>query len=168
MCSLAARLLSILPRRVCYERRRSLRAKKLSTSDCIKILPPLSQILSQIYKLYIYQAESEASEATLAPGQQREPAPTNQIMSTHFYPGFVSWLVKLAPVAQISWHQHPSHHHHQHWSTFINQNTGYSYSHTLHWHTMKAFQWYKQQMTKIDGIKKEWTIWVLDFDMMSC
>ena len=37
---------------------------------------------------------------------------TNQIMSTHFYPGFVSWLVKLAPVTEISWHQHPSHHHH--------------------------------------------------------
>ena len=73
MCSLAAELLSILPRRVCYEkRRRSLRAKKLSTSDCIKILPPLSQILSQIYKLYIYQAESEASEATLAPGHTGE------------------------------------------------------------------------------------------------
>ena len=73
MCSLAAELLrSILPRRVCYERRRSLRAKKLSTSDCIKILPPLSQILSRIYKLYIYQAESEASEATLAPGHTGE------------------------------------------------------------------------------------------------
>ena len=38
-------------------------------------------------------------------------ARTNQIMSTHFYPGFVSWLVKLAPVALISWHWHPSHHH---------------------------------------------------------
>ena len=49
---------------------------------------------------------------TLVSGQkQREPAPTNQIMSTHFYPGFVSWLVKLAPVALISWHWHPSHHH---------------------------------------------------------
>ena len=39
---------------------------------------------------------------------------TNQIMSTHFYPGNVSWLVKLAPGPQISWHQHPSHHHHHH------------------------------------------------------
>ena len=46
--------------------------------------------------------------------QSRGPAwelgATNQIVSTHFYPGFVSWLVKLAPVAQISWHPHPSHH----------------------------------------------------------
>ena len=79
---------------------------------------------------------------------------TNQIVSTHFYPGFVSWLVKLAPVAQISWHQHPSHHHHQHWSTFINQNTGYSYSHTLH-----QIQWMLSNNTndKIsnDGMKKE-------------
>ena len=75
-----------------------MRGKKLSTSDCIKILPPLSQILSGIYKLYIYQAETldPSSEATLALRQVSgqwlgaEPAPTNQIMSTHFYPGFVS------------------------------------------------------------------------------
>ena len=31
-------------------------------------------------------------------------------MSTHFYPGNVTWLVKLAPGPEISWHWHPSHH----------------------------------------------------------
>ena len=44
------------------------------------------------------------------PEQRPGLGATNQIVSTHFYPGFVSWLVKLAPVAQISWHPHPSHH----------------------------------------------------------
>ena len=65
---------------------------------------------------YIFTRQ-RPSEATLALRQVSgqwlgaEPALTNQIMSTHFYPGFVSWLVKLAPGALISWHRHPSHHH---------------------------------------------------------
>ena len=46
---------------VCYGEEEERGGKKLSTSDCIKILPPLSQILSGIYKLYIYQAETEAT-----------------------------------------------------------------------------------------------------------
>ena len=48
--------------------------------------------------------------AVVTRGPAWDRGATNQIVSTHFYPGFVSWLVKLAPVAQISWHPHPSHH----------------------------------------------------------